>query len=162
MSMSMSGPLVSASPVKGTPATPEDDTKIDISDVEVEVCTRPFDHESALNVLSPYVAVSSPSICLDPITGFATEKSVVINSVSPLVQLSNLDIEMAFTDDVLLLNALPCWSQAEIMQQWDLEWERHHGDPEWERRAEFGELPEELVYRPASDFSTPKVIMLRR
>jgi len=94
-----------------------------------------------------------------PSTGIATEARVSINPIPDLVQLSACSIAFEFTDDVSLLNAVPCWSDAELIQQWDLEWERYQGDPEWLRRGEFGELPEELIDRPASAYRAPDVKM---
>jgi len=51
-----------------------------------------------------------------------------------------------FTQDASLLAALPSWSNAEIIQDWDMQWEKNLG---------FTDLPEELelVYRPASAYT---------
>jgi len=127
--------------LKGTPSSAETQPAIVVSDVEIEVSTGPLNPEWSLNVRSPYVAASSPSMSLDPSTGIATQAGVIINHVPDLVQLSAFDVAIEFTDDASLLNALPCWSDAEIIQQWDLEWERSQGNPEWLRRGELRELP---------------------
>jgi len=157
--MAIAGPLVHSSTVNVTPSIAAVAPAIVVSDGEAEIAAELPSHESVLNVLVPLVTPLSPFLHQDAITGLAKETGVATNPMSPLVPLNTLEVEMEFTDDFLLLNAIPCWSQAEIMMHWDLEWERHQGDPDWERRAEFGELPEELVYRPASNFHTLTVTM---
>jgi len=121
---------------------------IAVNDVDVTCHDEP---ETWSNV---DLSSASPNSTLEP-----CNKELSSSAPPELVQLSACSIGLEFTDDVSLLNAVPCWSDAETIQKWDLEWEQYQGDPEWLRRGESGELPEELVYRPTSAFHNPTVAL---
>jgi len=115
------GSLSLSSPEHVTPAMTTVGPAIVVSNVEDEIATKLPSHDAVLHVLAPLETPVSPTPHQKLITGLAQATGGTRNPTSLLVPLSTLEVEMELTDDVLLLSAVPNYSQAEIMMLWDLE-----------------------------------------
>jgi len=138
----------------------EDGIAVTLNDVDVKCSPRPATYSNVIlsntapNTLwSPDKRDLSLPTPFDPVAESNTGHVEVVSDHTNWPVVINYDgapPSLDFTQDTSLLSALPCWCNAEIIQDWDMQWEQNLG---------FTDLPEELelVYRPASTYTNPVV-----